>query len=97
MPRLQVNSVLHYQLPPKGLWRWWCGGLSPVDLTVWVFTVALMVMWTWQLTKGYWDYLDGALLGPGFRMYSRRIENAPQVCALQLPGMSDCLLGTRPA
>ena len=53
--------MLHYELPPTRFWRRWCGGLTPIDLTIWVGVVALMVTWTWQLTQGYWDFLYGML------------------------------------
>lgn len=56
---LQIKHLSSYQLPPQEFWAWWCEGLSLVDLTFWLGVWALMVSWTWQLTKAVWNRLDG--------------------------------------
>ena len=56
---LQIKRIFLYQLPPRGMWAWWCEGLSPLDLIVWLGTWALIVTWTWQLTQSYWEYIHG--------------------------------------
>lgn len=45
---LQVRRILHYQLPPRGFWTWWCGGLAVYDALVVAAWVAINVIYTQQ-------------------------------------------------
>ena len=57
---LQIKQLSLYQLPPRSFWAWWCEGLSPVDLILWLGVWALMVSWAWQLTEGVWARIYSA-------------------------------------
>lgn len=56
---MQVKQVLFFQLPPRRLWLWWCGGFHILDAIIVGAMCALGAIWTEQLTIGYFRYIDG--------------------------------------
>lgn len=59
IPTSQVRAGLSYQLPPRKLWAWWCGGLS-VKEVLWVaFWLGLMVCWLYNDNMARWEKAEG--------------------------------------
>ncbi len=44
----QVKRMLHYHLPPRGFWSWWCGGMAVYDALVVVAWVIVNILYVQQ-------------------------------------------------
>ena len=47
---LQVKRIMHYQLPPRGFWFWWCDGLQVYDALVVAAWLAVNILYVQQRT-----------------------------------------------
>ena len=45
---MQMRRILHYHLPPRGFWTWWCGGMAFHDALVLAAWIAINVIYTQQ-------------------------------------------------
>ena len=45
---MQIRRILHYHLPPRGFWTWWCGGMAVYDALVVAAWIAINVIYTQQ-------------------------------------------------
>ena len=43
-----MRRILHYHLPPRGFWTWWCGGMAVYDALVVAAWIAINVIYTQQ-------------------------------------------------
>ena len=44
----QTRRILHYHLPPRGFWTWWCGGMAVYDALVVAAWIAINILYTQQ-------------------------------------------------
>ena len=45
---MQTRRILHYHLPPRGFWTWWCGGMAVYDALVVAAWIAINIIYTQQ-------------------------------------------------
>ena len=45
---MQTRRILHYHLPPRGFWAWWCGGMAVYDALVVAAWIAINILYTQQ-------------------------------------------------
>ena len=48
---LQVKRMLHYQIPPRGFWFWWCDGFQVYDALVVALWLAINILYVEQRTS----------------------------------------------
>ncbi|CAL5218771.1 g490 [Coccomyxa viridis] len=47
-PYSVTRRILHYHLPPRGFWAWWCGGMAVYDALVVAAWIAINILYTQQ-------------------------------------------------
>ena len=47
-PPWQASCLLSYQLPPSGIWMWWCGGLTVQDSLLALAWAGLNCLWLYE-------------------------------------------------
>jgi len=66
----KVNRVLHYPLPPRKFWDWWCGGLSVIDALLAAMWLGLAVIYLYHSINRSFTRISAGITPPPPRMLS---------------------------
>ena len=86
---LQVQSVISYQLPPRRLWLWWCGGLDCLDAFLVLTVCAITALWAQQLIKERYGYINGKQQGRNAYKFTIKsmLTNASNTASVSSPSL----------